>query len=71
MTVELLDRLLGVRPIRIFHEREAARAAGLPVNRQDDLRGRRHGSEVGAKVGFGGSVRQIADEQTDSQSNLS
>jgi len=71
LTVELLDRLLGVRPLRILHEREAAGTTGLTVNRQDDLRGRRHGPEVGTEVGFGGGVRQIADEQADSQSTLS
>ncbi len=48
----------------------AAGAAGFTVDRQDDLRRRRYGAEITAQLGFAGAVRQVADEQTDSQSTL-
>ena len=71
LSVELLDRLFGVRAIDEFDEREPSRAAGFPIDRQHDLRGRRDGAEVGAQVGFSRAVGEITDEQTDGQSTVS
>jgi hypothetical protein len=60
-----------MRAVDEFDESEPARAAGLPIDRQHDLRWRRHGAEVGAQVGFCSAVGKITDEQTDGQSTLS
>jgi hypothetical protein len=60
-----------MRAVDEFDESEPAGAAGLPIDRQHDLRWRRHGAEVGAQIGFCGAVGKITDEQTDGQSTLS
>jgi hypothetical protein len=60
-----------VSAIDEFDERKSSRAAGFPIDGQHDLRGRRHGAEVAAQVGFGGAVSEITDEQTDGQSTVS
>jgi hypothetical protein len=69
--VVLLNRLLGVRAILVFHERKSPRTSRLAIDRQDDLRWRRYGAEVGSQIRLSRAVRKIADEQTDSQSTLS
>jgi len=71
LAVELLNRLLGVRAVEELDEREPARTPGFPVDRQHDLRRRRHGSEIAPQIGFGGAVSEITDEQTNGQSTLS
>src|SRR6185369_6635211 len=71
LSVELLDRLLGMRAIEKLDERKAARAPGLPIDRQDDLRRRRDAAKVRTQVGFGRGVVEITNEQTDGQSTLS
>jgi hypothetical protein len=71
LPVEALNRVLGVRPFEVLDEREPTRPARLAVDGQHDLRGRRDASEVGAQIGLGRGIRQIANEQTDSQSALS
>src|SRR6185295_8351966 len=71
LPVEALDRLLGVRAVDEFDECEPAGAAGLAIDRQHDLRRRRHRAEVGAQISFGGAVGKITDEQADGQSTLS
>mgnify|MGYP001582928252 CR=1 FL=1 len=71
LAVELLNRPLGVRTILEFHECEPTRTSRLAIDRQDDLRRRRNGAEVGSEIRFSRAVRKIADEQTDSQSTLS
>jgi hypothetical protein len=58
-----------VRPLREFHEREAARTSGFPVDRQHNLGRRRYRAEMGAEISLRRGVRQIADEQPDSQFN--
>jgi hypothetical protein len=57
-----------VRAIDEFDECEPAGAAGLAIDRQHDLRRRRHRAEVGAQISFGGAVGKITDEQADGQS---
>jgi hypothetical protein len=69
--VELLNGLFGVPAILELDEREAARTARFTIDRQHDLRRRGDGAEVRAKISFSGGVRQIAHEQTDSQSEIS
>jgi hypothetical protein len=59
-----------VRAFDELDEREAARAAGIAINRQDDLRWGRDRPEMGPQVRLGRSVRQVANEETDSQSTL-
>jgi hypothetical protein len=63
--------LLGVRAILVLDERKAARPAGIAIHREHDLRRWRHAPEVGPEIRFGRAVRQVAYEQTDSQSTLS
>ena len=70
LTVELLNRLFGVRAVEKLDERKTARPTGLAVDRQHDVRRRRDGAEVRAQVGFSGGVGQVADEEADSQSSL-
>jgi hypothetical protein len=60
-----------VRAIDEFDKRKSSRAAGLPIDGQDDLRGRRDGAEIRAQIGFSGAVSEITDEQTDGQSTVS
>ena len=71
LSVEALDGLLGVRAIDEFDEGESPRTSGLPIDRQHDLRRRRHGAEVTAQIRFSGAVGEITDEQTDGQSTVS
>jgi hypothetical protein len=71
LTVESLNRLLRLRPIEVFDEGETARPSCFPIDREDHLRRRGDRTEVGTEVSLGGAIGQIADEQTDSQSNLS
>ena len=70
LTVELLNRLLGLRAVEKLDERKTARPARLAVDRQDDLEGGATAPKYGAQIGFSGGVGQIADEQADSQSSL-
>ena len=70
LPVESLDRVLRVRAIGEFDERESPRTAGLAVDWQHHLRGRRNRSEICPEIRFGRALRQIANEQTDSQSTL-
>jgi hypothetical protein len=60
-----------VAAFEILDKREPPGPAGLAIDRQHDLRGRGDGTEVGAQIRLGRGVRQIANEQTDSQSTLS
>src|SRR5205085_5985047 len=71
LSVELLNRLFGVRAIDEFDEREPAGPSGFAINRQHDLRRRRDRAEVAAQVGFSGAVSKITNEQTDGQSTVS
>jgi hypothetical protein len=71
LTVELLDRGLGLPAIEKFHERKATRTTRIAVDGQHDLRRGRDSPEVRPKVRFSGRVRQIADKQADSQSTHS
>ena len=57
-----------VRAILELDEGKPSRASRFPIDRQDDLRRRGDRGEIGPEVSFGGGVRQIAHEQTDSQS---
>jgi hypothetical protein len=60
-----------VRTILELDERKPARAPRFAIDGQHHLGRRSHGSEIRAQVGFGRGIRQVADEQTDSQSTLS
>jgi hypothetical protein len=71
LPVEFLNRLLGMSAVEELDEGEPARTARFPIDRQHDLRRRRHGSEVAPQIGFGGAVSEITDEQTNGQSTLS
>ncbi len=71
LTVEALNRRLGVGTIHEFDEREPAGATCFPVNGEHDLGRRRDGAEIGAQVRFSRAVRQVTDEQPDSQSVIS
>jgi hypothetical protein len=64
LAVELLNRGFGLRPLREFDEREAARAAGLAIERTNDLRGLADLGEVLAQVVFRGLIREITYEQS-------
>jgi len=71
LSVEALNRLLGVTAILELDKRESPWTAGLAIDGQHNLRRRRHGAEVRAQIGFSGGVREITNEQTDGQSTLS
>src|SRR5205814_10436887 len=71
LPVEPLNRLFRVRAIAELDKGKAARASRFAIDGYHHLCGRRHGAEVAAQVSFGSCVRQIPDEQTDTQSNLS
>jgi hypothetical protein len=70
LRVEFLDDLLGHPTVRELDEREPTRPACLAIDRHDDVRRLRNGSEVGAEIGFGRRVRQVPNEQTDWQALL-
>jgi hypothetical protein len=67
LTIEALHRSVRVRAFGEFDEGETTGATCFPVDGQDDLRRRGDGAEMGAEVGLGRAVRQVTDEQTDSQ----
>src|SRR5262249_33610139 len=71
LTIETLDRLLGVGALGELDERESARTAGFSIDGQHDLRGLRDRSKVGSQIRFGCAIGQIPDEQTNSQSTFS
>jgi len=71
LPIEFLNRLLRMRAVLELDEREAARAAGLAIDGQDDLRRRRNGTEVASQVGFCGAVGEVSNEQADGQAVLS
>src|SRR5262245_41977067 len=71
LTIETLNRLLGVGALGELHERESARTAGLSIDGQHDLRGLRDRAKVRSQIRFGCAIGQIPDEQTNSQSTFS
>src|SRR5262249_37335332 len=71
LAVESLDRVFRMGAVLELDKSEPTRTPGLTVYGQDDLRRRRHCTEIGAQVGFSGAVREIANEQADGQSTLS
>jgi hypothetical protein len=65
-----LNRCFRVTAIEELHEREPAGASRFAVDRQHDLgRGRNRG-EVRAEIRLSSGVREITDEQANSQSLL-
>ena len=70
LRVEPLDDLLRLGAIDEFHERKAARPAGLAIDRHDYMGRLCDRREVGFKVRFCGAIRQVPDEQTDCQGSL-
>jgi hypothetical protein len=71
LPVESLNGLFGVRSLEEFHERESAWTAGFSIDGQHDLRWLRDRTKVGSQIRFGCAIRQIPDEQTNSQSTFS
>ena len=69
LTVQVLNGACCIGA-RHLDEREPARAAGLAIDRHDDVGRLSDGREVGSKVRFGGTVREIPDEQTNCQGFL-
>lgn len=70
LRVEFADDFFSDGPVRELHEREPARATGLPINRHGNVRGLCDGGKVGSEVRLAGTVREISDEQTDCQGLL-
>jgi hypothetical protein len=65
LTIEALDGGFGFGALRVFHEREAARAAGLAIERANDLCRLADLGEMRPQVIFGCLIGQIAHEQSD------
>jgi hypothetical protein len=71
LTVETLNRLLGVGAIEKLDKRKAARTTSLAVYREHDLGGWCNSAEIRTQIRFGRAVREVTNEQTDGQSTLS
>jgi len=65
LLIETPDRLFGDGAIRVVHKREAARAAGFPVDRDNDLGGFADTRQVLSQLWLVCRVWQVADKQTD------
>jgi len=70
LAIEFLNRLFRMPSILELDECESPRTSSFAIDRQHDLRRRSDGAEVAPEISFGGGVRQITHEQTDSQSKL-
>jgi len=71
LSIESLNGFLGLRPLGELDERKPAGPSRFTVDREHDLRWRCNASEIATKVGLGGGVGEVANEQTDSQSTIS
>ena len=65
LTVEFLDRLFRGAALRVFDKRKATRAAGLAIERANDLGGIADLREMRTQVFFGCLIGQVAHEQSD------
>jgi hypothetical protein len=65
LLVEPADRCFRDRAIGIVDEGEAARAAGFPVDRKDNLGRLADARQMLAQLWLRRGVRQVAYEQTD------
>src|SRR5690349_163207 len=65
LVVETPHRLFGLRGCIELHEREAARAATLPVRGQVNVGERADCREVLSQLRFGRVKREITDKETD------
>ena len=71
LSIEPLNGGFGMRADEELHECKPARATCLPIDGKYDLRRRRHRAEIGTKVCLRRAVRQVTNEQPDSQSVIS
>jgi hypothetical protein len=67
LRVEALDDLFSFLAFDELDKREAAGAAGLTIDRHDDMGGLCDWRKVSTEVSLRGAVGQIPDEQTDCQ----
>ena len=65
LAVELLDRRFRGGAFGVLDKRKASRAAGLAVERANDLRGCADLREVRTQIFFGSLIGQVAHEQSD------